>query len=124
MAGFGALASTTALAKAPLSGIQVPFLYRTRVGEIEVTALSDGYFQAPLANFPSAEQEKAVELAAKVAIKLDRVPIPINALRGQHQGSSLPDRLAASAARSARRWDSFRAACGRRASSPSRSTPC
>ena len=79
MAGFGALVSTAALAKAPLSGIQVPFLYRARIGEIEVTALSDGYFQAPLANFPSAEQQKAVELAAKVAIKLDRVPIPINA---------------------------------------------
>src|SRR5215208_3192153 len=79
IAGLGALASTTALAKAPLSGLQVPFLYRTRIGEIEVTALSGGYFQAPLANSPSAEREKAVELAAKAAIKLDRVPIPINA---------------------------------------------
>jgi glyoxylase-like metal-dependent hydrolase (beta-lactamase superfamily II) len=77
--GLGALASVPAFGKAPLTGNQVPFLYRLRIGEIEVTALSDGYFQAPLANFPSADPQKAAELAEKAFIKLGRVPIPINA---------------------------------------------
>lgn len=76
--GMGALASTPAFAKAPLSGNQVPFIYRVKVGEIEVTALSDGYFAAPLANFVGADESKANELAAKVHIKPGRVPIPIN----------------------------------------------
>ena len=78
IAGMGALASTPALAAAPLAGNQVPFTYRIKVGAIEITALSDGYFQAPLANFPSADEKTAVALAEKVHVKPGRVPIPIN----------------------------------------------
>ena len=76
--GIGALASMPALAKAPISGNQVPFIYRIKIGEIEVTALSDGYFNAPLANFTGADEKTATELEAKVHIKPGRVPIPIN----------------------------------------------
>lgn len=79
VAGIGTLASTSTFAKAPLAGIQVPFIYRIKVGEIEVTALSDGYFHAPLANFPGADEQTATALAAKAHVKLGRVPIPINA---------------------------------------------
>lgn len=78
VAGVGSLAAAPAFAAAPLSGLQVPFIYRVKIGEIEVTALSDGYFAAPLANFVGAEEAKANELAAKVHIKPGRVPIPIN----------------------------------------------
>ena len=76
--GMAAFASAPAFAKAPISGNQVPFIYRIKVGEIEVTALSDGYFNAPLANFTGADEKTATELEAKVHIKPGRVPIPIN----------------------------------------------
>jgi glyoxylase-like metal-dependent hydrolase (beta-lactamase superfamily II) len=76
--GMGALATTPALAKAPLANLQVPFTYRIKIGEIEVTAVSDGFFQAPLANFTGSDEKTATELAAKVHIAPGRVPIPIN----------------------------------------------
>lgn len=76
--GMGALASAPAFGKAPLSGNQVPFSYRIKVGEIEVTAVSDGFFQAPLANFTGSDEKKAAELEAKAHITPGKVPIPIN----------------------------------------------
>lgn len=78
IAGMGALAVAPAYAKAPLSGNQVPFIYRMKVGDIEVTALNDGFFQAPLANFTGSDEKTAAELEAKVHIKPGKVPIPIN----------------------------------------------
>jgi len=76
--GMGALAAAPAIAKAPLTGNQVPFTYRIKVGEIEVTAVSDGFFQAPLANFTGSDEKTAAELVKKVHITPGKVPIPIN----------------------------------------------
>lgn len=78
MVGMGALAATPALAKAPLAGFQVPFIYRIKVGEIEVTALNDGYFQSPLSNFTGSDEKTATKLEAKWHITPGKVPIPIN----------------------------------------------
>ncbi|MBV8633571.1 MAG: MBL fold metallo-hydrolase [Burkholderiaceae bacterium] len=52
MAGFSAVAlvADTALAAAPLSQAQAPGFYRTMVGSIEVTVLSDGTVQLPVAD--------------------------------------------------------------------------
>jgi glyoxylase-like metal-dependent hydrolase (beta-lactamase superfamily II) len=79
MIGAGALMSAPAFGKAPLSGNQTPFVYRVKVGDIEVTAVNDGFFNAPVGNFTGADEQKTKELAAKQHIVLGRVPIPINA---------------------------------------------
>ena len=43
-AAAGTFAAPSAIhAEAPMTGHQVPALYRLRLGEIEITALSDGY---------------------------------------------------------------------------------
>ena len=60
-AALAAAAAAPALAKAPLAGALAP-AYRLKIGEIEVTALSDGYIDIPLAMFPAHEPGEAVKL--------------------------------------------------------------
>lgn len=65
-AGLAAVGS--ARAAAPLIGKQVPSIYRYKLGEFEVTVLSDGALRAPkpeaiVANQPFAEVQKALEAA-------------------------------------------------------------
>lgn len=74
---------STVLAKAPLSGTQAPAFYRIKVGDIEVTALLDGF--APftsdqlLGMFANMPADVARTLAEKNAGALSEVRLPINA---------------------------------------------
>ncbi len=52
IAAAGAVAGhgTIALARVPLKNFQAPGFYRTKLGDLEITALSDGTLKLPLAN--------------------------------------------------------------------------
>jgi glyoxylase-like metal-dependent hydrolase (beta-lactamase superfamily II) len=47
------------------------------LGEVEITTISDGYLQVPLANFPYADAEQSADLLGD-ASELGKVPIPVN----------------------------------------------
>ncbi|SDR51440.1 Glyoxylase, beta-lactamase superfamily II [Rhizobiales bacterium GAS113] len=71
MTGAAALASTAVFetlptrAALPLSGSASAPVYRIKVGDIEVTAVGDGYLDIPLDLFPSAKADEADALYAK-----------------------------------------------------------
>jgi glyoxylase-like metal-dependent hydrolase (beta-lactamase superfamily II) len=81
--GAGMLASAAAgpsrrpaLAAAPLAGKQAPGFFRQRVGDIEVTVLSDGFFELPsdsiATNVPPEERKAYLEAHF---VPLDKFPL-------------------------------------------------
>jgi glyoxylase-like metal-dependent hydrolase (beta-lactamase superfamily II) len=52
--------------------------YKLSLGEVEITAISDGCLQVPLANFPSADAGSSSALLAGVQAAPGKVPIPVN----------------------------------------------
>jgi glyoxylase-like metal-dependent hydrolase (beta-lactamase superfamily II) len=73
-----ALPSFPALAKAPLRGKQAPAFYRFKVGEFEVTALSDGAIELEAAIYPKADKAQAQSLL-ETARRAPKVPTSVNA---------------------------------------------
>ena len=65
MAGAAALAATPALASAPISGSQAPGFYRYKVGDFELTQLSDGAatFPMPDSFVTNVSKDKAIKAA-------------------------------------------------------------
>ena len=64
IAGAAALAAAPALARAPMAG-QTVATYRVKLGDIEVTAFSDGYFDAPVKLFAGVDETEAGKLLEK-----------------------------------------------------------
>jgi glyoxylase-like metal-dependent hydrolase (beta-lactamase superfamily II) len=84
LAAGGALAPLAALAKAPLAGTQAPGFYRRKIGEIEVTALLDGFltFDQPtlLSLISKATPEAVKPLNEKAFVPASgKISLPINA---------------------------------------------
>jgi glyoxylase-like metal-dependent hydrolase (beta-lactamase superfamily II) len=52
--------------------------YRLSLGEVEITAISDGCLQVPLANFPSVDARSSTTLLAGSEAAPGKVPIPVN----------------------------------------------
>src|SRR5262245_53396404 len=77
--GGAALSSIPAWAKAPLLGKQVPPYYRFKVGEFEVTALSDGALEIDSALYPKADKAEAQTLLDKAFRTPPKVPTSVNA---------------------------------------------
>jgi glyoxylase-like metal-dependent hydrolase (beta-lactamase superfamily II) len=75
---------TTAGAAIPFAGTQAPGFYRLKVGQFEVTALSDGFFELPTdsiaTNAPPEERQKYFEthLIPPDKFKLQASPLLIN----------------------------------------------
>ncbi|MGV6873884.1 MBL fold metallo-hydrolase [Pseudochelatococcus sp. B33] len=64
-AGTMAYAPLAALAKAPIVGTQAPGYYRVRLGDHEITALSDGTIELPLAKiYEGIEEAEAAAILA------------------------------------------------------------
>lgn len=76
--GAVALASFPARAKAPLLGTQAPAYYRFKVGEFEVTALSDGALELDTALYPKADKAQAQELLEAAHRLTPKVPTAVN----------------------------------------------
>jgi glyoxylase-like metal-dependent hydrolase (beta-lactamase superfamily II) len=70
-----ALAATSALAGAPPVGRQVPSLYRARIGDIEVTAVSDGVINLPPQVFGEANLAEARRLLGEARLPTE-TPVP------------------------------------------------
>jgi glyoxylase-like metal-dependent hydrolase (beta-lactamase superfamily II) len=73
---------STAQAAAPAAGKQMPGVYRSRIGEFEITSFNDGFMKVPkLENFvvnkPAEEIQKALEAGF---IPKDDLRIPFNPL--------------------------------------------
>jgi len=78
--GTGMLPTAPALAKAPLGGKQLPGAARMKVGNIEVTALCDGFTKVSEKLFPKSDEARAKELRAAAFLKpTGEIPIPVNA---------------------------------------------
>jgi glyoxylase-like metal-dependent hydrolase (beta-lactamase superfamily II) len=83
---LGTAAAATFLAPAraavPLSGQQAPSFYRSKVGDIEITAISDGYGTFPkIDGFVKNATPEAVQAAlAEGFMPTDRVQIPFTTL--------------------------------------------
>ena len=74
-----ALAAAPAFAAAPPAGRQVASLYRTRIGDIEVTAVSDGIINLPPAVFGEANLAEARRLLAEARLPTEGpVPCAVN----------------------------------------------
>ena len=58
--------------------VQVPGIYHRRIGDIVVTALSDGYYDTPMAAYRGITEDEA---AARFTSRFQRVPprVAINA---------------------------------------------
>jgi glyoxylase-like metal-dependent hydrolase (beta-lactamase superfamily II) len=52
--------------------------FRLSLGEVEITAISDGCLQVPLANFPLADTDSSTTLLAGADAAPGKVPIPVN----------------------------------------------
>ena len=79
LAGAAALAAAPAFAAAPPMGRQVASLYRARVGEIEVTAVSDGIINLPPMVFGEANLAEARRLLGEARLPTDgAVPCAVN----------------------------------------------
>ncbi len=72
-----AAAPEQAAAKAPLATAQAPSYYRFKVGTLEVTAVTDGMLELPLALFPAAEPAQAKTLFEK-AHRPEKAPTAVN----------------------------------------------
>jgi glyoxylase-like metal-dependent hydrolase (beta-lactamase superfamily II) len=83
-AGAAALAVASRLpahAAQPASGKQAPGFYRYRVGDIEVTAISDGFASRPLDGFiPNAELAAVRQALDDAFLPNDRATIPFTTL--------------------------------------------
>jgi len=64
LAGAAALAASPALAKAPMTETTTP-VYRMKIGDFEVTAFSDGFFDGSVKMFSHIDQAEADKLLAK-----------------------------------------------------------
>ncbi len=83
IAGTAALAATPVLATAPMAGVQAPGFYRFKVGDLELTQISDG-----AANFPMPEHfvvnvstDRAIKAAADAYLAPSgKITVPFNPL--------------------------------------------
>lgn len=71
-----------AQAAVPVSGVQAPAFYRSKVGDIEITAISDGYATYPkIAGFVNNATDAEVSAAlADQFMPTDRIQIPFTSL--------------------------------------------
>ncbi len=82
-AALGAAASTGtgAFAAAPLATNQAPGFYRYKVGDLQVTAINDGFFRRPIDGFiRNAETSAVQKVLADAAQPTDTVFIPFTTL--------------------------------------------
>ena len=81
-AGASLLAARSSLAALPVSGTQAPAFYRSKIGDIEITAISDGYGTFPkIEGFVRNAPDDAVRAAlAEQFLPTDRVQIPFTTL--------------------------------------------
>jgi glyoxylase-like metal-dependent hydrolase (beta-lactamase superfamily II) len=80
-AGAAALGGLSANAKAPLSGEQAPGFYRSKVGNLEVTAINDGVNMRPVEGFIRNADLAAVQKALSDAfLPTNTFPIPFTTL--------------------------------------------
>ncbi|NBJ12293.1 MBL fold metallo-hydrolase [Microvirga arsenatis] len=90
--GGPALAQTTPAAPAPVQGTgtrQAPGFYRYKVGDIEVTAINDGFAQRPLEGFVrNAELSQVQQAMQEAFLPTSALPIAFNTLV-LNQGGSL-----------------------------------
>jgi glyoxylase-like metal-dependent hydrolase (beta-lactamase superfamily II) len=75
----GAALASPAWAKAPLLGKQAPAYYRFKVGEFEVTALSDGALEIDPALYAKADKAEAQALLEAARRTPPKVPTSVNA---------------------------------------------
>lgn len=74
-------AAGPALAKAPLAGAGTSAAYRYKVGDFEVTAINDGFFQRPVEGFvKNAELADVQKALAEAFLPTDKVPISFTTL--------------------------------------------
>ncbi len=74
-------ASGPALAKAPLAGAGTSAAYRYKVGDVEVTAINDGFFSRPVEGFiKNAELADVQKALAEAFLPTDKVPISFTTL--------------------------------------------
>ena len=78
-AGFGAAAIPMQIhAKVPLTNRQAPGYYRFELGDIEVTALNDGFIELDPSLYPKADKAEAQQLL-ETAHRAPKIPTSINA---------------------------------------------
>src|SRR5437667_8865245 len=79
LAAFGGvlLPAVPALSKAPVSGAQVPGVYRQKVGAFEVTVLSDGWLPIETKIF-SGDPASAEKLLENAFLPKDATPTAVN----------------------------------------------
>src|SRR5215204_7610645 len=75
-----AQAQTQAPAQTSSAGWQVPGFYRYKVGDIEVTAIHDGFARRPLEGFVRNADLSDVQKAADAFLPADALPIPYTTL--------------------------------------------
>lgn len=74
-------ACAPAFAKAPLAGAQMPAAYRYKIGDVEVTAIHDGFFARPLDGFVKNADLFAVQDAlAEAGLPTDKLAITFTTL--------------------------------------------
>ena len=71
------LPAVPALAKAPFAGAQVPGVYRQKVGEFEVTVLSDGWLPIETKMY-SGDQAGAEKLLGNAFLSKEATPTAVN----------------------------------------------
>ena len=77
LAGTAALAAAPAFAAAPQSGQQAPGFYRYKVGDLELTQLSDGAATFPMPDHfvTNVSKETAIAEAAKAFGQMDDITV-------------------------------------------------
>ena len=76
-----ALAAGPALAKAPLAGAPTAAAYRYKVGDVEVTAIHDGFAMRPLDGFiKNADLADVQKAMAEAGLPTDKLPITFTTL--------------------------------------------
>lgn len=81
LAGAAATALAPALpaqARAPQAGAQVPGIYRRKLGDLEITAILDGYVPLGAKSFSSAEPATVGQLLAAASLD-ESLPTSVNA---------------------------------------------
>ena len=85
LAGTAAAAATAAVgltparATAPAVGKQAPGIYRHKLGDFEITQITDGGFIRPVSGFVvNASNDQAIAAAAAAYFPKDRAVVPIN----------------------------------------------
>lgn len=81
LAGAAALAAGPAFAKAPLAGAPAAAAYRYKVGDVEVTAIHDGFALRPLDGFvKNADLADVQKALAEAGLSGDKLPITFTTL--------------------------------------------